>query len=126
MGGYFDIEDALQSALNSAGFSAHAKPLPADFQTPCVTVWMTNAQGVNAAQAVYSVDFDCRADGEAEAMVLMLSVANWARTLGGSTLGGVTCYEVGEPLLQGTQPDAAHPTVILATASVNLRLRIAD
>ena len=126
MGGYFDIEDALQRMLNEAGFDAHAKPLPASFRTPCVTVWMVNAQGANVAQADYSVEFDCRADDYAGAVALAADVANWVRGLGGAEIGGRPCYVAGDPLLQAAQPDASHPTCILATASAVLRVRIAD
>ena len=126
MGGFIDIEDALQAALNEAGFSAHAKPLPEGFATPCVTVDMLNAQQENAAQARYSVDFDCRAGDYAQAAELQASVANWLLGIGGTELGGVPCYVSGDPLLQRAQSDASHPTCILATVSASLLLRIAD
>ena len=126
MGGFIDIEDALQTALNEAGFSAHAKPLPAGFETPCVTVWMVNAQPVNAAQVEYRVEFDCRADADAEAMALMLSVADWVRGLSGKAVGGAACFASDEPLLQGAQNDASHPSCVLATVSATLLLRVAD
>lgn len=124
--GFIDIEDALQQALNEAGFNACAKPLPADFGMPHVTVDMLNAQHDNEAQALYAVDLDCRAETYAEAAQLQCEVAGWARSLEGRSLGGKPCYLADSVRLQRCQPDAAHQDAILATVSAVLRVRVAD
>lgn len=123
---FFDIEDALQSALTTEGYNACAKPLPATFTTPHIVVDMLNAWEENAAQAIYSVDFDVRCDGYASAAQTQDQIANWIMTLPGNSIGGVPCYLVDSLRLQRAQPDAAHPTLIMATVSANLRLRLAE
>lgn len=126
MMGYIDIEDALQAMLNADKFNACAKPLPAAFSVPHVTVDMLNAQSDNPAQALYSVDFDCRAATYAEAALLQCEVADWVRKLEGHEVGGVPCYLVDSIRMLRCQPDAAHQDVVLATVSAVLRLRVAD
>ena len=124
--GYIDIEDALQGLLNESGFDACAKPLPKDFACPHVLVDMLNAWDENEAQAVYSVDFDCRADTYAEAAQLQLAVSDAVRGLVGSELGGKPVYAIDNLRLQRAQPDQSHENVILATVSAELRARVAD
>lgn len=123
---FFDIEDALQAQLRLAGFNACAKPLPSGFSMPHVTVVQLNAWDENFAQAVYSVDFDVRCGGYAEAVRVQNAVANWVHNLPGRDVGGVPCYQIDSLRLQQAQPDASHPTAILATVSANLRMRLAD
>lgn len=124
--GYIDIEDALQAMLNAADFNACAKPLPANFTMPHVLVDLLNASDDNPAQAVYNVDFDCRAETYQQAAELQCSVANWARNLEGAEVGGVPCYKVDTLRMLRVQPDAANENALLATVSAGLRLRIAD
>lgn len=126
MSAFIDIEDALQQMLNAQGFTACAKPLPQHFACPHVLVDMLNAWDENAAQAVYSVDFDCRAETYAEAAQLQLDVSNFARSLAGADIGGKPCYLVDSIRLQRIEPDKSHQNVILATVSANLRVRVAD
>lgn len=126
MSGFIDVEDALQALLGDSGFDACAKPLPADFACPHVTVDMLNAWDENAAQAVYSVDFDCRAESYGEAAELQLAVANLVRELPGSTLAGKPVYAVDALRLQRAEPDQSHQDVIIATVSAELRVRVAD
>ena len=123
---YIDIEDALQQALNGVGFNACAKPLPQRFTCPHVLVDMLNAWDENAAQAIYSVDLDCRAETYAEAVQLQLDVSDFVRSLPGSTFGGKPCYAVDNIRLQRIAPDQSHQDVILATVSAELRVRVAD
>jgi hypothetical protein len=124
--GFIDIEDALQARLNEAGIDACAKPLPASFACPHVCVDMLNAWDENAAQAVYSVDIDCRAEVYGEAAELQIAVADLVRELPGSDLGGKPVYAVDSLRLQRAQPDLSHQNVIIATVSANLRVRVAD
>jgi len=126
MSSFIDIEDALQQALNAAGFDAHAKPLPYAFSTPCVTVDMTGAWDDNAAQALYSVDFDCRAADYADAAQLQIGVSNAVRALVGSALAGKPLYAIDEMRIQRCEPDQSHQNVIIATVSATLRVRVAD
>lgn len=126
MSGFIDVEDALQAALNESGFAACAKPLPAGFACPHVCVDMLNAWDDNAAQAVYSVDLDCRAETYGEAAELQISVANFVRQLPGSALHGRPVYMVDSLRLQRAEPDQSHQDVIIATVSANLRVRAAD
>ena len=126
MSEFIDVEDALQAALNGAGFDACAKPLPAGFACPHVLVDMLSAWDDNAAQAVYSVDFDCRAETYGDAAALQLVVANWLRGLPGSELGGKPVYAVDSLRLQRAELDQSHENVILATVSAELRVRVAD
>ena len=126
MSSFIDIEDALQQALNAAGFDACAKPLPQHFACPHVLVDMLNAWDENPAQATYSIDLDCRAETYAEAAQLQLDVSNFVRTLPGSTLCGKPCYAVDSIRLQRIAPDQSHQNVILATVSAQLRVRVAD
>ena len=126
MSSFIDIEDALQQALNVASISAHAKPLPQAFRMPCVTVDMLGAWEDNAAQAIYTVDFDCRAADYAQAAQLQLDVSNAVRALMGSTLGGKPLYALDELRLQRIEPDQSHQNAILATVSATLRVRVAD
>lgn len=123
---YIDIEDALQQALNAAGFNACAKPLPHDFACPHVLVDMLNAWDDNPAQAVYSVDFDCRAEDYAEAAELQLSASDFVRGLPGTELGGKPCYAIDNLRLLRAEPDQSHQNVIIATVSAELRVRVAD
>jgi hypothetical protein len=125
MSGFIDIEDALQEALNAGGFDACAKPLPEAFACPHVCVDMLSAWDVNAAQALYSVDFECRAGAYDEAARLQVAVGNWVRELPGSWLGGVPVYAVDVLRMQRAQPDPANKTTILATVGATLRLRVA-
>lgn len=124
--GYIDIEDALQSALNVAGFDACAKPLPQRFACPHVCVDMLNASDANEAQALYAVDFDCRAETYAQAAELQLAVSDFARGLVGSSLGGKPVYALDSLRLQRAQPDQSNQNVIIATVSAVLRVRVAD
>lgn len=126
MSSFIDIEDALQQALNDAGFHACAKPLPQLFACPHVLVDMLNAWDENAAQATYQVDFDCRAETHAEAAQLQLDVSDFVRALPGFTLGDKPCYAVDSIRMQRTEPDRSHQNVILATVSAQLRVRVAD
>jgi len=126
MSGYIDIEDALQARLAADGFDACAKPLPASFACPHVLVDMLNAWDENAAQAAYTVDFDCRADDYAAAVALQLSVERWVRGLPGSALAGKPVYAVDSLRLQRAEPDQSHQNVIIATVSAQLRVRVAD
>lgn len=126
MSDFIDIEDALQSALNVHGFSACAKPLPQVFACPHVTVDMVNAWDENAAQAVYSVDFDCRDETYAGAAALQLNVSNFVRDLVGYELHGKPVYAVDSLRLQRAEPDQSHQNVIIATVSADLRVRVAD
>ena len=126
MSSFIDIEDALQQALNAHGVDACAKPLPQHFTCPHVLIDMLNAWDENAAQAVYSVDFDCRAVSYAEAAQLQLDVSNFVRALPGSTLAGKPCYAVETIRLQRIAPDESHQDVIIATVSAQLRVRVAD
>lgn len=126
MSEFIDVEDALQARLNDAGFAACAKPLPAAFACPHVLVDMLNAWDENAAQAVYSVDLDCRAATYGEAAALQASVANWLRGLPGSELGGKPVYALDSLRLQRAEPDQSNQNVILATVSAEMRVRVAD
>lgn len=126
MSGFIDIEDALQAVLNGAGLSSCAKPLPAGFACPHVCVDMLNAWDDNPAQAVYSVDLDCRAGTYAEAAALQIAASNVVRSLPGTDLLGKPCYSVDSLRLQRAAPDQSHPNVILATVSAELRVRVAD
>jgi len=126
MSSFIDIEDALQARLNGAGFDACAKPLPKGFSCPHVLVDMLNAWDENAAQAVYQVDFDCRAEDYAEAAQLQLDASGFVRSLPGTDLGGKPCYAVDNVRLQRIAPDQSHQNVILATVSAELRVRVAD
>lgn len=125
MSSFIDIEEPLQAYLGAAGFSAHAKPLPQAFAMPCVTVDMLAAWDDNAAQAVYSVDLDCRADGYAQTAQLQLGVSNAIRALAGSELAGRPVY-AADVRLQRAEPDKSHQNAILATVSASLRVRVAD
>jgi hypothetical protein len=87
---------------------------------------MLNAWDENAAQAVYSVDIDCRAETYGEAAELQIAVADLVRELPGSDLGGKPVYAVDSLRLQRAQPDLSHQNVIIATVSANLRVRVAD
>ena len=124
--GFIDIEDALQEMLSDEQYNACAKPLPEQHELPHVVVDLVNAQVDNAAQAVYSVDFDVRAADYAGAVGLQVEIANWAMGLAGADVGGVPCYQVDDVRLQRAQPDASHQNEILATVSAILRLRVAD
>lgn len=124
--GYIDIEDALQRALNAAGFTACAKPLPHGFACPHVLVDLLNAADDNAAQAVYNVDFDCRAQSYADAAQLQIDVSGFVRSLVGSELDGKPVYAVDTLRLQRAQPDQSHKDTIIATVSAELRVRVAD
>ena len=126
MSGYIDIEDALQLALRAEGFDACAKPLPQRFECPHVLVDMLNAWDEHPAQAIYQVDFDCRAKTYAEAARLQLGVSDFVRALPGSTLMGKPCYAVDNLRMQRAEPDQSHQNVIIATVSANLRVRVAD
>lgn len=126
MSSFIDIEDALQQMLNAQGFDACAKPLPQGFTCPHVLVDMLNAWDDNPAQAIYSVDFDCRAETYDAAAQLQLDVSNLVRSLPGSTLGGKPCYAVDNIRLQRIAPDQSHQNVIIATVSADLRVRVAD
>lgn len=126
MSEFIDIEDALQQGLNAAGFTACAKPLPERFQTPHVCVDLLNAWDDNPAQAIYNVDFDCRAGTYAEAAALQIAVANWARGLSGEALGGKPVYRLDGLRMQRAQPDQSHQNIVLATVSAELRVRVAD
>lgn len=126
MSSFIDIEDALQARLNALGFDACAKPLPQGFACPHVLVDMLNAWDDNPAQAIYSVDFDCRAETYAEAAQLQLDVSNFVRALVGTDIGGKPCHAVDSIRLQRIEPDQSHQDVILATVSANLRVRVAD
>ena len=123
---YIDIEDALQALLTADGYNACAKPLPANFTAPHITVDLLNAADVNAAQAVYNVDFDVRADDYAGAVSTACAIADWARKLEGSTIGGVPCYRVDTLRIGRAAPDPSNQQKILATVSAGLRLRVAD
>ncbi|MBR2837775.1 MAG: hypothetical protein IKE55_03225 [Kiritimatiellae bacterium] len=126
MSNFIDIEDALQARLNAQGFNACAKPLPQGFRCPHVCVDMLNAWDDNAAQAVYSVDLDCRAETYDGAARLQLDASNLVRALPGSDLGGKPCYAVDSIRMQRIAPDKSHQNVILATVSAQLRVRVAD
>lgn len=121
-----DIEDALQARLNADGFDACAKPLPASFSMPHVTVDCLNVQPDNRAQAVYAVDLDVRAGDYATAAAEANRVAEWLATLPGTVLGGVPCYALDGWNVQRAQPDASNQGVVMATVSASLRLRVAD
>lgn len=125
MGGYFDIEGALQEMLRSEGYDACAKPLPSGFGMPHVLVDEVGAREANAAQADYDVDFDVRCADYAQAARMQSELANWARGLAGRDIGGVPCY-AAESRKQRIAPDLSHPTAALATVSATLRMRIAD
>lgn len=124
--GYFDIEDALQSMLNSDGFDACAKPLPQSFSMPHVLVDLLNAGDANKAQGIYNVDFDCRAASYEDAAALQCAVADWVRALEGREIGGKPCYMLDSLRLQGARPDRANEGAIRAIVSAGLRVRIAD
>ena len=123
---YIDIENALQEMLNAEGYNACAKPLPAGFVMPHVLVDMLNASDDNAAQAIYNVDFDCRASSYSEAAQLQCEIANLIRSFEGADIGGVPCYKVDTLRILRLQPDASNENAILATVSAGLRLRVAD
>ena len=122
--GYIDIEDALQAMLNSAGFNAGARPLPAGFGTPHVLVTLLNAADTNRAQALYNVALDCRADDYEGAVALARAVSDWARGLEGRWIGEAYCHQLDSLRMTQAQPDASHEDVIMSTVSVGLLVRI--
>ena len=115
-----DIEDAIQAALNADNIKASAPPVPANLG-PCVFVHRTGGFTQAYVQDVHTVDFDCYAETEAEAMAAACRLTGWVRALQDL---GVPVYETETTTLPYNNPDPNHPTLPRATFSAQITTRV--
>lgn len=117
-----DIEDALQAALNADGVKAAAPPVPANLG-PSVYVHRTGGYGTQYVQDLHTVDFDCYADTEAEAMAQACDLTAWVRALEGRELTAPV-YIAQITTLPYNNPDPNHPSLARATFSTQITTRV--
>ena len=117
-----DIEDALQAALNADGIKAAAPPVPANLK-PSVYVYRTGGYGTQYVQDLHTVDFDCYAETEAEAMAQACQLTGWVRALEGRELE-TPVYISQITTLPYNNPDPSHSSLARATFSAQITTRV--
>ena len=117
-----DIEDALQNALNNAGITASAPPVPANLE-PCVYVHRTGGYGLNYVQDLHTIDFDTYETTEAASMQTACELTEWVRALAGKSLG-VPVYIAEITTLPYYNPDPNHPSLKRTTFSAQIPTRV--
>lgn len=118
-----DIEDALQAALNADGITASAPPVPANL-SPCVFVYRTGGFSQAYVQDVHTVDFDCYAKTEAEAMRRADLLTAWIRALPDDQKLTATTYAAEVTTLPYNNPDPNNHTLARATVSAQITTRV--
>ena len=118
-----DIEDALQAALNADGIKAAAPPVPANL-SPSVFVHRTGGYGTQYVQDLHTIDFDCYAETEAEAMAQACELTRWVRSLEGREIT-VPVYIAEVTTLPYNNPDPNHASLARATLSAQITTRVA-
>ena len=125
-----DVADAIQAALNEAGHSASAIPLPGDFEgrLPFTRVEVVGGTRSQLVLDQANVHLDTWADTHAGAVRESSAVAAELAGMAGSTLGGSQLYSVTLASLPYEAADADHPSLPMASfmAQVTVRTRHID
>lgn len=120
-----DIEDALQSAINTyTDVTASAPPLPPDYQSslPFCRVTRIGGSTLTRVSERHSVDFDVYADTWAAATSAADGLVGFIRSLEGGWVGGVPCYGV-ECDMPYANADPLNPEKPQVTFNANLHIR---
>lgn len=119
-----DIEDALQAALNDAGYTACAIPVPTTLRNGQIVIRRTGGAQQQYVQDVHRVVFDCYESDEASAMALACNLTKTLRALEGETIGGVPVYRSSIITLPYDNPDPDNHNHARATLFAEIVTRV--
>lgn len=121
-----DIADAVQDALNDAGHTACARPLPRNFPDHLPLTLVESLPGGGRTDVVldrFAVRCYTYADTPAEAIAESGEVMAALIACQGGTLGGMPCYRVTPSALPYEAHDPQHPDVPRACFTAHMYVR---
>lgn len=117
-----DIETALQSLLETDGFSASAHALPKSLSFPHVHVTRTGGYTMDMVVEYNMVDFDVYAQDPADSMTTASDLCAWVRNLGAKVVGSY-CYASEISTIPYDNPDPRHPNIGRTTFKAQILTR---
>lgn len=98
-----DIEDEIRRMLDSY-LTVYCRPLPANFQTPCILITQTGGTDASGHIDTFDVTLDARATNSADASDTLRTAVALIRKLSGDSSTAVRHVEVNSSGSWGSDP----------------------